>query len=321
MKTLLKNYALIAFLSIGMTACSSDDQGDVMETSNSIADFIESNPDYSSLNAALIAADLKTTLAGSSEFTVFAPNNAAFNAFLSTNGFVNLSAVPKEVLTQVLLNHVLEGVIMSSELTTGYIESMSSAGPGGANLSMYINTKGGVTINGGARVTTVNIEVDNGVIHAVDAVIGLPDITTFATADPSFETLVAALTREEDFDFVNILMTQDSPAPFTVFAPTNAAFQSLLSDDLEMGSLNDIPAGVLAAALSYHVVTGANVRSSDISNGMIVSTFEGGSFTINTSGGTSITDENARVANIVAIDVQATNGVIHVLDKVLLPEM
>lgn len=321
MKTHLKNYALIAFLSIGLVACSDDDEGDVMETSNTIADFVETNPDYSSLNAALIAADLKTTLDGSTEFTVFAPNNAAFNAFLSANGFANLAAVPKEILTQVLLNHVQQGVIMSSDLTTGYIESMSTAGPDGENLSMFINTSGGVTINDVASVTTANVEVDNGVIHAVDAVIGLPDITTFATADPTFDTLVAALTREEEFNFVNVLMTQESPAPFTVFAPTNAAFQSLLANDLEMNSLNDIPTDVLAAALSYHVVTGANVRSSDITNNMIVATFEGGSFTINTTGGVTITDENGRVANVVAVDVQATNGVIHVIDKVLLPEM
>jgi len=320
MKTRLKNYALVAFLSIGLVACSSDDDGDVMPVTNTIADFVETNPDYSSLNAALIAADLKTILDGSTNFTVFAPNNAAFNAFLSANGFANLAAVPKEVLTQVLLNHVQEGEIRASDLETGYIESMSTAGPGGNNLSMYINTADGVTINGMANVTTANVEVDNGVIHAVDAVIGLPDITTFATADPTFEILVAALTREEDYNFVNILMTQGEPAPFTVFAPTNAAFQALLTE-LEVSGLGDIPADVLASALSYHVVTGANVRSTNITNGMTVATFEGGSFTVNTTGGASITDANDRVANIVAVDVQATNGVIHVLDKVLLPAM
>src|SRR5690606_3849158 len=229
-------------------------------------------------------------------------------------------AVPKDVLTQILVNHVQAGVILSSDLETGYIESMTTAGAGGENLSMYINTADGVTINGMARVTTANVEVDNGVIHAVDAVIGLPDITTFATADPNFGILVAALTREEEFNFVEILMAQGEPAPFTVFAPTNAAFQGLLTE-LGVQGLGDITADVLAAALSYHVVTGANVRSTDITNGMMVTTFEGGSFTINTTGGATITDANNRVANIVAVDVQATNGVIHVLDKVLLPAM
>lgn len=319
MLSFVKNYVFVIFISIGMVACSNDDEGD-METTNTIADFVENNADYSSLNAALIAADLKSTLGGSSEFTVFAPNNAAFNAFLSANGFSSLSAVPKEVLTQILLNHVQEGSIMSSDLSTGYIESMSTAGLSGENLSMYINTSDGVTINGTSSVTTANIEVDNGVIHAVDAVIGLPDITTFATADPNFEILVAALTREEEFTFVSTLMTQGTPAPFTVFAPTNTAFENLLTE-LEAASLNDIPTDVLASTLSYHVLTGANVRSGDIEDDMMVTTLQGGSFTINTTGGVTITDENDRVSNIVAVDVQATNGVIHVVDRVLLPEM
>ncbi len=302
-------------------SCSSDDDAvNESEPENTIANFVATNPDYSSLNAALEAANLKSTFEGTTEFTVFAPNNAAFDAFLSANGFASLSDVPVDVLTQVLLNHVQEGAITSGDLSTGYIESMSTAGPGGENLSLYINTDDGVTINGMATVTTANVQVDNGIIHAVNAVIGLPDITTFATADPTFELLVAALTREESFSFVSILQTQNSPAPFTVFAPTNDAFVDLLAE-LEYESLDEIPTNVLAQVLSYHVVTEANVRSGDITNGMPVTTFESGTFTINTTGGVTITDEMGRISNVIATDVQATNGVIHVVDQVLLPQM
>jgi transforming growth factor-beta-induced protein len=315
----LKNIALIAFLSLSVMACSSDDEGgDVIVPNNTIADFVENNQDYSSLNAALIATDLKETLAGSSNYTVFAPNNAAFNAFLSENGFENLNAVPVGLLTQVLLNHVIEGAVYSADLETGYNSTLATGPSSDANLSMFVNTEDGVMINGESSVTTADVDVDNGVIHAVDNVIGLPDITTFATADPTFEILVAALTRDEDFNFVPVLQTQESPAPFTVFAPTNQAFLDLL-EELDMGSLDDIPSDVLAAALSYHVVTGANVRSGDITDGMEVETFESGTFTINANGDVTITDENGRTATIVAVDVQATNGVIHVLDTVLLP--
>lgn len=321
---LISNFKKIAFagiLSLSVMACSNDDEGgDVIQPSNTIADFVESNPDYSSLNAALIAANLKTTLDGNTEYTVFAPNNAAFNAFLSANGFANLGAVPVDVLTQVLLNHVLPGKVMAADLSTGYVETVSKMSPGENNLSMYINVEDGVMINGEAEVTTPNVAVDNGVIHAVNAVIGLPDITTFALADPNFEILVAALTREEDFPFVDILQTQEAPAPFTVFAPTNDAFVDLLTE-LELDSLDDIPADLLATVLSYHVVAGANVRSEDITDGMEVTTYETGTFTVNTTGGVTITDEQDRVSNVVAVDVQATNGVIHVVDQVLLPEM
>lgn len=318
--TQFKRFALIGLLSLSVVACSNDDDGDVITPTNTIADFVENNPDYSNLNAALEVAGLKNTLDGSTNYTVFAPNNAAFNEFLSANGFANLDAVPAEVLTQVLLNHVLEGEIRAADLSTGYVNSSSTLSPNGDNLSMYINIGDNVVINGESTVTTANVEVDNGVIHAVDAVIGLPDITTFALADPNFEILVAALTREDDYPFVGILQTQGDPAPFTVFAPTNEAFVDLL-EELQVESLNDISSDVLASVLSYHVVAGANVRSEDITDGQVVTTFETGEFTINTENGVVITDENLRETNVIATDVQATNGVIHVVDQVLLPEL
>ena len=209
---------------------------------------------------------------------------------------------------------------MAADLTTGYLESMATGSASEEKLSLYINTENGVSINGVAKVTTADVEVDNGVIHAVDAVIGLPTIVTFATADPSFSTLVAALTREEDYPFVGVLMQTEDPAPFTVFAPTNAAFAALL-DELEVSGLEAIPADVLATVLSYHVVAGANVRSTALSDEMEVTTLADQAFTIDLSNGAMINDANGRTSNIVVVDVQANNGVIHVLDKVLLPQM
>lgn len=313
--------ALVAFVAFSFYACSDDDDaGDVIEPSNTIADFVANNDDYSSLAAALEVTGLDATLGGSSNYTVFAPNNAAFNAFLSDNGFGSLDEVPEDVLTEVLMNHVQQGEIMSGDLSTGYITSMATGSASGENLSMYINTDDGVWINGVSEVTDADNEVDNGVIHAVDAVIGLPDITTFATADPTFDILVQALTREEDFPFVETLQMTDAPAPFTVFAPTNDAFAAFL-EEMEFEDLNAIPSDVLASTLSYHVITEANVREEDLSDDMMVETYETGSITINLGDDATITDENGRTATIIATNVQANNGVIHVLDTVLLPQL
>ncbi len=322
LKSNLKKVALITFLSLGAIACNNDDDAAIITEpeSNTIVDVVENNANYSSLNAALEVAGLKATLDGDTEYTVFAPNNAAFSQFLSDNDFANLSAVPVDVLTQVLLNHVLVGENSAAELTTGYVETASTSSPDDNNLSMYIEVGDNVVINGISTVTQADIEADNGVVHGVNSVIGLPDITTFALADPTFEILVAALTRDDSFEFVPTLQTQDAPAPFTVFAPTNEAFEAFL-DEFDFMSLEDVPGDALAAALSYHVVTGANVRSEDITNGMVVTTFEGGEFTINTAGGVTITDENERISNVVASNVQATNGVIHVIDTVLFPNL
>ncbi len=120
------------------------------------------------------------------------------------------------------------------------------------------------------QLLTADIEVDNGVIHAVDAVIGFPSVVTFAMADPTFAILVAALTREADFTFVNTLMETRSSA-LSLFSHQPIRLLDLL-EELEVEALGDISADVLASTLSYHVVTAANVRSTDLSDDMDVNT-------------------------------------------------
>ncbi|NNK82167.1 MAG: fasciclin domain-containing protein, partial [Flavobacteriaceae bacterium] len=153
-------------------------------------------------------------------------------------------------------------------------------------------------------------------------VIGLPTVVDFALADPDFETLVAALTRSDlTFDFVGALSTPygTSPAPFTVFAPTNEAFGDLLVE-LELSGLGDIPEPTLKATLDHHAVAGLNVKSTSLSDNFTVPTL-GGNITANVTGGPTLTDANARVSEIIAFDVQASNGVIHVINKVVLPPL
>lgn len=313
---------LIPTLLFGLNSCSDDDDMNTppVEEPMTIADFVASESNYSSLAAALEVTGLTATLDGTASYTVFAPDNDAFSAFLDSNGFASLDEVPEELLRQILLNHVQSGEIMAADLTTGYIESMAAYGSSEENLSMYISTADGVMINGVSTVETADINVDNGIIHAVNAVIGLPDITTFALADPTFDTLVAALTREEDYNFVSTLMSSEAPAPFTVFAPTNEAFAAFL-EEMNFASLNDVPADILATTLSYHVVPGANVRSTDLTDAMEVNTLIDQTFTVSLGDTVVITDASDRTSTVIATDVQATNGVIHVLDTVLLPQI
>jgi transforming growth factor-beta-induced protein len=293
------------------------------EPTNTIADFVSNNEDYSILLEALQTADgdLDVVLSGDGPFTVFAPNNAAFTAFLSDNNFDALSDVPTDLLSQILLNHVVSGNAVSSTLTTGYdVSSLSTATPNGNKMSLYINTADGVVINGVSTVTAADVSVDNGTIHAVDAVIGLPTVVTFAVADPNFSILVTALTRPDlTFDFVGALSTANGtdPAPFTVFAPTDKAFVDLL-EELNVDSLDDIDEPTLTATLKMHAVAGANVLAASLSDGLTISTL-GGDITANvTDDGATLTDANDRVSKIIAVDVQASNGVIHAINKVLL---
>jgi uncharacterized surface protein with fasciclin (FAS1) repeats len=327
MKTfsLLFKTVLILILSFtAFTSCNNDDETMPGPITNTIVDFVSNSPDYSILLEALQLANgnLPDVLDGEGPFTVFAPNNAAFTTFLSQNNFSALSDIPTDVLTQVLLNHVVSGNAVSSSLETGYsVNSLSTATPNENNMSLYINTTNGVVINGVSTVTTADVSADNGTIHAVDAVIGLPTVVTFALADPNFSVLVTALTRSDlTFDFVGTLSTPNgtTPAPFTVFAPIDAAFIDLL-EELGVDSLDDIDEPTLKGTLEMHAVAGANVLAAGLSDAMTIETL-GGDITANVTGGATLTDANDRVSDIIAVDVQASNGVIHAINKVLLKQ-
>ncbi len=303
---------LVLFAIVVSVWSCKDDAEDTTITAQASADA-----ELSSLVTALARVDLDATLRGDGPFTVFAPTNAAFDAFLTANGFASLDEVPDATLTAILLNHVVSGENRSTGLSTGYVSTLSpSAADPNTNLSMFINTSGGVRINGVSDVTTADISASNGVIHKVNAVIGLPTVVTHAVANPEFANLVAALTS--DGTSIDYVATLSGTGPFTVFAPNNAAFSSFVVEKGFAG-LTDIPLATLETVLQYHVVTPANVNSSSLTNGQVVETLEGTTFTVNLDGGATITDNESRTINIIATDVQANNGIVHVVDRVLSP--
>lgn len=317
MKNLFKISALVLLFAFLVMSCD-DNRDDEMVMDTSIYGLVSRDTDFSNLKAAIDKAGLAATLTTSGSFTVFAPGNAAFSAFLTENGYASLNDVPTAALKEILLNHVLSTKVMAANVTTGYVSTMAKGSASSTkNLSMYLNTASGVKINGISNVVKTDIDASNGVIHKVDKVIALPTIVTHAMANPNFSTLVTALTRPDQPNFAGIL-SGTANSPFTVFAPTNTAFGSLLSE-LGLSGLGAIPAATLENVLKYHVVAGANVASTNITNNMTVNTFQGGTFKITTTSGVKITDANNRVSNVIATDVQCSNGIIHVLDKVLLP--
>lgn len=322
--------AFLSALVLFTFSCSDDDEGGDQNPENIVEIALET-PDLSSLVAALQAADgdLVTVLQGDGPFTVLAPTNAAFADFLAQNGFNSLDEVPTDLLAKVLLNHVISADITSGDLVSlgaGYTKTNAS-GPGNNFIDIYFNTTSGVRFNDIASVTSGGADIDasNGVIHIVDAVITLPTVVTFAAADPNFSTLVAALTTlTPNTDFVSILSrteggNNDGINPeFTVFAPTNDAFTALGTPPAE---------DLLTQVLLHHVVAEANVTSSDLnpSGDTPAPTLEGDNITITLPGtGDNIADVTDGSGNtdigIIAVDVQADNGVIHILNKVMIPD-
>ena len=303
---LIKLTLLVVTTSI-MFSCTDDETGTTQ--SNTISAIASRTSDFSILVSALNRAGLVQTLDQTGPYTVFAPDNAAFSAFLTANNFNSLEEVPIPLLTEILKNHVVSGTNLSTGLTTGYVKTLAVGSASSTNtLSMYINTTNGVRLNGVSNVTQADIVASNGVIHKVSAVIGLPTVVTHAAANGNFSTLASLLDAQGLLPTLST--TSGTPTPFTVFAPLNSAFTQPVLD--LYGTLTDAQKTGL---LTYHVVGEANVLSTGIPTSAIT-TLQGGTFTV---AGTVITDAINAQTNIVLTDVQCSNGVIHVIDRVIRP--
>ena len=315
--------SLVCLITLLFFNCDDDSNDDYNNTPEplTIVETAQATESLSSLVAAVVEAGLVDTLNSEGPFTVLAPTNTAFQEFLNANGWGSVADIPDDALVQVLLNHVISGEVKSTDLITlgsGYTNSLA-VGPNNTNISLYFNTTDGVKFNGISSVSSADIEASNGVVHVVDKVIGLPTIVDFAVSNPNLSTLVTALTREDlTFDYVGALSNASSD-PFTVFAPTNDAFANLL-DFLNASGLEDIDEPTLKATLDHHAVANANVLSTQLTDDMLIETL-GGTITANVTGGARLIDMNDRTSDIIAVDVQAVNGVIHVINEVVLPKL
>lgn len=304
--------SLVLLLSVAFIACEDETQTDNngMKGKN-IVEVASSNPDLSIFVDALKKAGLDDDLASkSSDFTVFAPTNAAFTSLLADLGVSSLNDIPNETLEKVLFYHVKDDISRASQISTGYYSTLSAGPAESSKLSLYIDMSA-TKINNRASITKTDVMANNGVIHLIDKVLLPMSITEHAAANSSFSSLVAALSKAE---LVSAL--SDSSKTYTVFAPTNEAFTTLLT---ALGvTLDDLSSETLTPILLYHVVDGF-VPSSKVTAGYIptlTTAFdENVSLQVSVSEGVKLNN----TVNVTATDVVATNGIIHVIDKVLLP--
>lgn len=268
--------------------------GSVQTAQKDIIDTAVAAGTFTKLAAALTQAGLVEALKGPGPFTVFAPDDAAFDAFEAANPGV-LAGLSKEQLTGILTYHVVSGAaVKSAALLDEQVFTTLSGSP------VLVDLTGGAKV-ASAAVKTPDVEASNGVIHVIDKIILPPekDIVDTAVAAGGFTQLAGALTS------ANLVDTLKGPGPFTVFAPTDAAFAKLPA----------VPAGdALKDVLLYHVVSGA-VGSGDLKAGAAPTLLQNKSVTVDLTGGVKIDDANVATANIIA-----KNGVIHVIDTVLVPE-
>ena len=266
-----------------------------------VADVIINSDVHNTLEAAVRAAGLVAPLNGAGPFTVFAPTDDAFAA-LPDGTVETLLQDPQGALTDILLYHVVSGQALSTDLTDG----MTIPTVNGKEITVTINADG-VFINN-AQVIVADVPADNGVVHVLDAVLIPPrvsvvDIIVNSDVHNTLEAAVGA---------AGLVETLDGEGPFTVFAPTDDAFAALPDGTVE--ALLQDPQGALTDILLYHVV-GAEAFSTDLMDGMTIPTINGKNVTVTINeDGVFIND-----AQVIIADIPADNGVVHVIDAVLLP--
>ncbi len=289
-----------------LQACGGGDD----EPHRNIVEVAQNTPDLSILVEAVVAAGLAPTLS-TGTLTVFAPTNAAFAALLTELGVTKQALLAnKPLLTAVLAYHVLSSTVPLASVPVG-----KAITPVGGGFFKIESTRGLKITDGRNRVSNItanDIQASNGVVHLVDRVL-LPankDIVATAQALPDFSILVEAVVA------AGLVETLQGTGPFTVFAPTNAVFAALLAELGVSKAALLADKALLTKVLTYHVLP-SRVLKAEVPVGKPITTVQGQTFTINAS--LQITDQNARVVNLVGTDVFTSNGVIHVVDRVLLP--
>jgi uncharacterized surface protein with fasciclin (FAS1) repeats len=277
------------------------------QVSNTVVDVIVNSEDHTLLEAAVGAAGLVDALSGEGPFTVFAPTDEAIVALTEALEITaeQLLALPN--LGDILQYHVVGASAYAADLSDGQmIETLV-----GEDVTVSI-TADGVFIND-AQVTVADIAADNGVVHVIDAVL-LPPA-------PQTNTVVDIIVNSEDHTLLEaavgaagLVDALSAEGPFTVFAPTDEAFTALAEAfDVTVEELLAYP--LLGAVLQYHVV-GAEAYAADLSDGQMITTLLGEDVTVSiTADGVFINE-----AQVIVADIEADNGVVHVIDAVLVPE-
>lgn len=332
-------FSVVAVLAIGLISigCSDDNKANILGSNNpsdppmDIVETAVAAGNFTTLVAAVQAAGLVDALKGDGPLTVFAPTDEAFAAL--PEGTVEALLNDKEALTAILTYHVVAGEVRAEQV----VELSSAETLNGASVTITVTPDGKVMIDD-ATVIATDIEASNGIIHVIDAVI-LPNkfgsankvIATGATSDGGYTASTdmssnnmkrtgppiyglankAGLsTLATAIEAVGLNKVLNTGGPFTVFAPTNEAFAALPEGTLE-ALLQDPEA--LTDILLYHVVAG-EVMAADVVNLTEATMLNGGTVSISVNGGVMVND-----ANVILTDVLAKNGVVHVIDKVLIP--
>ena len=316
---------LVLFLFI-LWSCNNDDGPNITPLpETNLIEVASGESDLTDFLSALERTDLTTTFQGSTNYTILAPSNSAFSTFFAANGFAGVNDVPVNTLRELLLNHVVTGLVDSANLVIlgiNYTETLAEGPTTGTNLALYFDATDGVVFNGTSKVTEADILASNGIIHIVDNVIELPTIKTFVSVDVNLEELETAFDLIAPVSTLPNTIEEAMSGPFTVFAPADEAFEALLDSNSDWDFLSDIDEEFLKSVIEHHILNG-NTKSEELTPETAYPTLEGDDITVNlVDGNLEITDGSGNEGSIILVtDIQTANGVIHILsNQVLIPD-
>ncbi|MFT4566096.1 MAG: transforming growth factor-beta-induced protein, partial [Saprospiraceae bacterium] len=297
----LSFYLLFALgFSLILSSCGDDEEVEVIEPTNNIVQIAQANG-FNSLAAALTKAGLVDALQGSTNYTVFAPTDEAFSNLLTVIGQTSIDDVPAAVLEQILLYHVVQGKVLSSDITSGDVTTLEGS-------AITLSTASGITVNGVAVINPFDVEATNGVVHTINEVLVPASVGQFVNTvlepayfNEAFSTLISAAVKAGVVE--TLLTTPD----LTIFAPNNEAF---IASGIDPSAID---AATLASVLTYHVV-GAKVLSSGIPSQAVTVNGNELFFSLVASG-----NFINGATEIIAVDIESGSGVVHVINSVLLP--
>lgn len=314
MTTLRKNVLIrsgivlgLALITAAFSSCKDDDDN-VSAPSKTITQIVVDDPNFSFLEAAVIKAELATALSGTGPLTVFAPTNDAFRAAGFTTE-ASVTAASKETLVSILTYHVVGSNVTAASIPTATNTEVTTLNT--AKIFVTKNDKG-VFVNS-ATVTKADVKATNGTIHVINKVLmpATGTIVAAAQGNANLSFLVAAVIKAD------LVTTLNGTGPFTVFAPTNDAFKA--AGFATEAAVTAASKDALTPILTYHVLSG-RVFSTDLTEGLQPTTVNGAKVTVTLAGGAKVKGlGNATASNIVTTDIFTTNGVVHVIDRVLLP--
>lgn len=284
----------------------------------SAIEFIERSQDLSELVRIMGVTGWDEKIMTTDSFTFFAPTNEAFETLIDENEAWNsINDIPMDMITDMLDYHLIKnrGYILRDTFT-GFIPTQSASSFDGQN-SIFIKTEGSIRINGERSVALQDVRVENAVIHMMQEIVAPINLLTIVEAHPELSTFAQILAQENIAADVNELLIGEGP--FTLFAPTDSAFLDLFTE-LGINAINGISADVLEQVVLNHIVPSSNLPTEKlIASDKISTLLPNQELTVGELNNIKNIRSNNRTANLVITDGQGANGIIHLIDKVLVP--